>query len=58
MDELFSDMQSKGLVSTSSSWLETAIQQHAKNLTIQLCQTQLEVYDKFFPIIVTHETLN
>lgn len=58
MDELFSDMQHKGLVPTSLTWLERAIEQHSPKLELRLCQTTVLVYDRLDREIAIRQSLN
>jgi hypothetical protein len=45
-DYLLAEMQSKGLASTGSSWLEKAIIQKAPALTVGVASSRLLVYDR------------
>lgn len=42
MKELFDEMERKGLVSTSSSWLERGVRQKNPRITIELARTKLD----------------
>jgi hypothetical protein len=46
LGSLLEEMQSKGLASTGSSWLERAIRQKNPALTIGVAASQLLVYDR------------
>ena len=46
IDNLFSRMMKRGLVSTSSRWIETATEQKNPRLTLDLAYSVLLVYDR------------
>ena len=46
IDNLLADMQSKGLASTGSEWLERAILQKNPALTVGIASSRLLVYDR------------
>ena len=58
MEELFSDMQSKGLVSTSSTWIERAVRQRNIKLMVLVAATRLFRFEEWDIIILRKQTLN
>ena len=46
MQNEFDDMLRKGLVSTSSSWIERAVQQKSSRLTVGLAHSKVLTYDR------------
>jgi hypothetical protein len=54
----FEDMVNKGLVSTSNSWLNKAIEQRHSHLTIAVANSKLLVYDNVDRKILTLNNQN
>ena len=52
LDELIADAVDKGLIYFSNSWIEKAVQQKARNMTLGLACS------KFYVGVVTKESIN
>ena len=58
MNELFSDMLSKGLASTSSTWIEREVQQRNLKLMVLVAATRLFRLDEWDVIMLRKQALN
>ena len=58
MDKWLNDMIHKGLVSTSSSWIERAVEQRNDRLTLDLASSVLLTYSDWDKIILQCQTFN
>jgi len=58
MDEWLSDMVDKGLASTTSSWIQLAVQQKNDRLTVNLASSVLPNYSAWDKIILKMQTFN
>ncbi len=58
MEGLFSDMIRKGLVATSSTWLEKAVEQRHPRVSIGLASSQRLHYDKIEKMITILDSWN
>ena len=57
-DRLFDKMMKKGLVSTSSRWIEMAAEQKNPRLTLDLAHSTLLLYDRLDEELVELKKLN
>ena len=58
MDKWLNDMIDKGLASTSSSWIERAVEQKNDRMTVDLASSVLLTYSDWDEIILRMQTLN
>ena len=58
IDKWLNDMIDKGLASTTSSWIERAVQQKNDRMTVNLASSVLLTYSDWDKIILQLQTLN
>ena len=58
LDRLLGDMVDKGLASTTSSWIQRAVQQKNDRMTVNLASSVLITYSDWDKIILQRQTLN
>ena len=58
IDKWLSDMIDKGLASTTSSWIERAVEQKNDRMTVDLASSVLLTYSEWDKIILQHQTFN
>ena len=58
MDKWLSDMVDKGLASTTSSWIERAVQQKNDRLTLDLASSVLLTYSDWDKIMLQRQSWN
>ena len=58
MDEWLNEMIDKGLASTSSSWIERAVEQKNDRMTVDLASSVLLTYDDWDKILLQAQTFN
>ena len=58
IDEWLGDMIDKGLASTTSSWIERAVQQKNNRMTVELASSVLLTYSDWDEIILRMQTHN
>ena len=58
IDKWLNDMINKGLASTTSSWIERAVEQKNNRMTVDLASSVLLVYSDWDRIILQRQTFN
>ena len=58
IDKWLNDMIEKGLVSTTGSWIERAVEQKNDRMTVNLASSVLITYNDWDKIILQRQTLN
>ena len=58
MNELFNDMLKRGLISTSSSWIERAVEMKHPLLTLDIAHSTRVYLDKVDLVIITASRIN
>lgn len=58
MEEIFREMLTKHLVSTSGNWIERAIEQRNPKMTLELANSTLLVYDWLQKALVIRQQFN
>jgi len=58
IDKWLNDMINKGLASTTSSWIERAVQQKNDRMTVDLASSVLLTYSDWDKIILRIQTFN
>ncbi|MFC2014342.1 hypothetical protein ACFLU8_05720 [Chloroflexota bacterium] len=58
IDKWLSDMVDKRLVSTTSSWIERAVEQKNDRMTVDLASSVLLTYDDLDKILLQRQILN
>ena len=58
MDQWLKDMINKGLASTTSSWIERAVEQRNDRMTVNLASSVLLTYSDWDEIILQMQTFN
>jgi hypothetical protein len=58
MEEIFREMQTKHLVSTSGSWIERAVEQRHPKMILELANSILLVYDRLQKALVIRQQFN
>ncbi|MFC1894064.1 hypothetical protein ACFLYR_08665 [Chloroflexota bacterium] len=58
IDKLLGDMVDKGLASTTSSWIQRAVQQKNDRMTVNLASSVLLIYNDWDEIILQRQTFN
>ena len=58
IDKWLNDMIDKGLASTTSSWIERAVQQKNDRMTVNLASSVLLTYSDWDKIILERQTFN
>jgi hypothetical protein len=58
MEEIFREMLTKQLVSTSGSWIKRAVEQRHPKMTLELANSILLVYDWLQKALVIRQQFN
>ena len=58
IDKWLNDMINKGLASTTSSWIERAVQQKNDRMTVDLASSVLLTYSDWDKIILQRQAFN
>lgn len=58
IDKWLGDMVDKGLASTTSSWIQRAVQQKNDRMTVNLAYSVLLIYSDWDKIILQCQTFN
>ena len=58
IDEWLDDMINKGLASTTSSWIERAVEQRNDRMTVSLASSVLLIYSELDKVLLQRQKLN
>ena len=58
IDYWLKDMINKGLASTTSSWIERAVEQRIDKMTVNLASSVILIYNDWDRIVLQLQTLN